>query len=131
MANRHDHNKMVNPFTVGSAEHFFWEAAGYSYNPDVQSAQEGRADCARLLANAERQASAAGVSFRWEESDETDGSFRRTRVPYRLWDCRAYDMHGKVVGFLGACDFGPPPASPWSDPYRRVVEAEVAAEVVQ
>lgn len=108
---------------------FFYANAGVSYNPKTQTPEEGRTEGARKLADAERFASAAGLCFRWQHDDITSAEHEDTDSPYPLWLCTCYDEFGKVVGSLGGVDFGDN-GQPWGDPYRRVVEAEIAMEVL-
>ncbi len=98
---------------------FFYDNAGYSYDPKAETPTEGRTLRALNLAAAEGFARAAGVSFEWVPdpyADEPD-----------QWGCKLYDAAGQVQQSLWAIDFGPG-GSPWGDPYRRVVEAELSAE---
>lgn len=106
------------------------EHAGYSWMPGKETRAEGKRRCARQLALAERVASDAGWSFEWKHDNQTDESFRDTDSPYLLWVCVARDGSGTVVGSLCGVDFGPD-SDPWSAPYRRVVEAELANENIQ
>lgn len=116
------------------SEKFFFEHAGYGRNPDETEAQ-ARTRGAVELAAAEAMARDEGVSFQWSvDADVTsadwieagqDGS--RDHNPWETWMCVARDEDGKHIGSLGGVDFGRG-GSPWGDPYRRVVEAELALE---
>jgi len=114
---------------------FFLKHAGYSHNPATETHMQGRIRCARQLAAAERWARDAGYSFSWDIddylssewiADNEDGG--RNRSPWQTWCCIAHDANGKVQSILGGIDFGRD-GKPWSDPYKRVVEAELASEV--
>ncbi len=115
---------------------FFLKHAGYSYDPKKETQIEGRRKCARALAEAERKAYAKGFDFEWEldsmtsaewlEDDEDGG---KNRKPWNTWACVARDNNGKVIGSLCGIDFGRN-GEPWGDPYRRVVEAELALEAL-
>lgn len=102
---------------------FFFCHAGYSYRPGEQTPMEGRMECARAMAMAERWASENGVWFDWFEDDEpiiyeSDSAHQ--------WLCRAYADDGELLDSLGSIDFGDG-QSPWTgDPYRRVIQAELA-----
>jgi hypothetical protein len=108
---------------TAAAEAFFYEHAGYSYRPDVETEEEGRRRTARDLAAAERWANDNGYSFQWEWDEwyeDNDGSVG----PYV--GCVMRDPMGNVVGSLwGIEDEGPDPG-----PYYRVIEAELASEAM-
>lgn len=111
-----------------NAYQFFLRHAGYSYDPKTQTRMQGRIKCAQSLARAERTACDAGFSHEWETDRVSNSSeFRDDVPPYSLWCCVARDSKGAIVATLGGIDFGPD-GSPWGDPYRRVVEAELSSE---
>ncbi|MCR4302123.1 MAG: hypothetical protein NUV51_10970 [Sulfuricaulis sp.] len=124
---------------------FFLKHAGYSYSPETESPMQGRIRVARALAKAERKARDMGISFQWEMDDylssewidaNKDGG--RNCDPWHTWYCCARppiedaDTYGagEVLASLGGIDFGRD-GEPWGDPYRRVVEAELAIEALQ
>ena len=110
---------------------FFLRHAGYSYDPKTQTKQQGRSECARKLAKAERDARALGYTFEW--TDDIDGCIGcdcdspecdcSTGEPHECLVCLMRDSNGKVVQSLGSV------CKP-SREYRRVVEAELALEEV-
>ena len=114
---------------------FFFDHAGFSYDPLTETAEQGQARCAEQLADAEEQARDAGCSFEWSIDpgttsadwidDRKNGGKRRN--PWATWQCLMRDADGAVVQALGGIDFGRD-GSPWGDPYRRVIEAELALE---
>ena len=130
---------------------FFLKHAGYSYDPATQSPMQGRIQCARQLAKAERQARDAGISYQWEVdqgidssdwiADNEDGG--KYCNPWQTWYCICYGPQiendngegdidiepGKILASLSDIDFGRD-GEPWGDPYRRVVEAELALEAL-
>lgn len=109
---------------------FFLRHAGFSYDPKTETADAGRRRNARDLANAERRASAAGMSFGWSIDPDIDSSEWCDDPPaYDQWVCVCRDAVGDSVASLGGIDFGRD-GSPYSDPYRRVVEAELAREAL-
>lgn len=110
-----------------NAYRFFLSKAGYSYNPSTETKMQGRIRCARSLAAAERLARDENCSFSWEQDDTTSQEFSDKKPYYYLWACVMRDASGKVVQSLGGVDFGRD-RDPWMDDYRRVVEAELAAE---
>jgi hypothetical protein len=116
--------------------HFFLANAGYSYDPKTETPMQGRIRCAQDLAYAEKHAREAGASFEWSHDvDSTSADWiaphndgGRLRDPWYAWVCLARGADGKVFASLGGIDFGRD-GSPWGDPYRRVVEAELACEL--
>lgn len=111
------------------AARFFAEHAGYSYGPG-ETPEQGRERCARNLAACEGIAREAGVSFAWSIDPDSDSSdWRDDCDAYAVWQCLAYDCKGQCVASLHAIDFGPD-GSPYASDYRRVVEAELAAQYV-
>jgi len=109
---------------------FFKQHAGYSYNPAAETPEQGRQRCARSLARAERKASDTGMSFGWSVDPCFDSREFSDETPaYQLWQCVAYDSDGRAVAALSGIDFGRD-GTPWGDTYRRVVEAELAAEAL-
>lgn len=117
--------------TLNADQQFFFRHAGYSYDPATETPEQGRARCARCamdLAAAEAFGRAAGLSFDWSVDPYVDSSdWSDDPEPWAQWQCLCYDAAGNVCQSLHAVDFGRD-GSPWSDPYRRVVEAELAAE---
>ena len=111
-----------------SAYHFFLKHAGYSYDPKAETASQGRIRCAQSLARAEFTARELGYSFEWSV-DDTDSSEWSDETPaWAQWVCVMRDQNGKIESSLGGVDFGRD-GDPWGNPYRRVVEAELALEI--
>ncbi len=133
-----------------AAVEFMAEHAGYATPP-------GRMVCAWLLAEAELVGEALGWSVEWEEDPDPDLSWcercerrekalrrdyslsgsRRAAVlsgvldhEHTLYVALLQDRRGRVLGSLGGIDFGGGRPNWQQDPYRRVVEAELAAEAV-
>lgn len=108
--------------------HFFMRHAGYSYNPATQTPLQGRIECSKMLARAERWASDYGFSFEWSIDPEIDSSdWSDEADPWQCWCCVMRDQNGTSLQSLCGIDFGRD-GRPWGDPYRRVVEAELACE---
>jgi len=115
--------------------HFFLKWAGWSYDPKKETKIQGRQRCARELAHAERKAYDKGLTFHWAIDvgylssewidDDEDGG--KNHDPWLTWFCVAKNKRGTVVASLSGIDFGRD-GEPWGDPYRRVVEAELASE---
>lgn len=116
--------------TLTKDQAFFFEHAGYSYDPKTQTPEQGRTQCAIDLAAAEEKARNAGVSFMWEIDPDIDSSFFKGNKhrfdAYALWQVTAYSAEGERLDGMGGVDFGRG-GSPRGDTYRRVCEAEIAA----
>ena len=124
-----------------SPYHFFLKHAGYSWDPRTETEQQGRIRSARALASAERDARRRGYYFCWSidpctlSSDWFDGNEDGSRNynPWQTWRCTLHGEGATFQGTVGASlhgiDFGHD-GEPWGDPYRRVVEAELASEVL-
>lgn len=114
---------------------FFLKHACYSYDPKVETPNHGRRRCARALADAEARAREEGYTFEWEtdlhctSADwiERGRDGGPDRDPWTTWACVVRDDQGNVCGALSGVDFGRG-GDPWGEPYRRVVEAELASE---
>ena len=116
---------------------FFLKHAGYSYNPQTETKEQGRRRCAKALAQAERQAHDEGFSFEWSVDpyinssewidDDEDGG--KNCDPWQTWQCLVRDPAGRIVSSLHGIDFGRD-GEPWGNPYRRVVEAELALDTL-
>lgn len=105
---------------------FFYLNAGWSYDPQTESSEDGRTRCAQSLALAEFQALSRGWSFQWELDGMTNREWTDEGEETATWQCTARDENGEVRGALCGIDFAS--GEPWGDPYRRVVEAELALE---
>jgi hypothetical protein len=113
-----------------NAFEFFFEHAGYGYNPDTESPFAGRVSCATDLARAEYLAWDQGYTFHWSVDPYTYSSDWSDELPaYQVWDCIMRSGSGNVVSSLGGIDFGPD-GTPWDGYYKRVIEAELAMEQV-
>lgn len=106
---------------------FFFAHAGYSYGPN-ETPEQGRTRIALEYELAERFGRTAGLSFEWEVSDVDSSDFSYEKPAWTLYDCICRDDEGNVRASVGACDFGRD-NGPYGD-YRRVIEAELACEVM-
>ena len=116
-----------------TAAEFFYLNGSWSYQPGEQTPDEGRRECARAAAMAERWASEAGIEFYWSEdndacADAMDDSGDWVQLG-QLWRCVAIDSNGQPLSSLGGVDFAS--GQPWGESYRRVVEAELAHEAME
>jgi hypothetical protein len=96
------------------AEQFFFDNAGYSYDPKVETLEQGRTRCAQRLAAAEAEADHHNWWVEWTDDGEEDGAPR--------WCALLRDNNSAVLGSLGGIDV-------CAGPYARVVAAELAADV--
>lgn len=109
---------------------FFYDHAGFSWKPNVETREEGRLRCAQNYAAAEGIGRNAGLSFVWAVDPDVDSrDFSNARPSWQLWECCMYDAKGALVDSMGGVDFGRC-GSPHGSDYRRVVEAELAAQHV-
>lgn len=109
-------SRSASTFTLG-AYRFMREHAGYSYRPSIETESEGRVRCCLELARAEHALAQAPVYVEW--TDDPDSY--QEEGPH--WVACLYDSAGELLGSLGGID------APEGDPYRRVVEAELALQV--
>lgn len=106
---------------------FFYEHAGWSFDPATETQEQGKIRSAYRLTRAERDARSAGITFGWEDDwgvdhqKEFDGY--DDGEPETCEVCTAYDEDGEIVGSLACVDDA-------SSEYRRVVEAEIALEAL-
>lgn len=108
-------------------EQFFYANAGYSYDPLTETPEQGRQRCARVLAAAERRLK-TGPYFISVIPDDVpwDGD-----VPYdgplwivQLWSVGA-SSEAHLIGSIGGVA-----TETDTDPYIRVVSAELASEYI-
>ena len=107
------------------AERFFFEKAGWSYRPSVETAEEGRSRGAGQLARAEAWLRGSEMYVTWEPDWDGDHSYdgRENVVSCEWAALRGPLGDGEVLASLGCIDDA-------TDDYRRVVEAELALEVM-
>lgn len=124
-------DRMKNPFPLGSAEAFFFNHAGYSYDAKIETRKQGRTRCAVDLTRAERYAQENEWEFEWE-SDWSVGSHKdffgkgsayEDSEPSTCESCLLRDSDGKVLETLSCIDDA-------DSNYRRVIEAELASEAM-
>ena len=110
-----------------TAEQFFFDNAGYSWNPDSESQQQGRTRTAQALARAEQYARNLGWSYEWSD-DWGVGSHKKyygagsaydEHEPNSCEQCLLFDEEHHVMESLGCIDDA-------DSAYRRVIEAELA-----
>ncbi len=114
--------------TLTADQQFFFDHAGYCHDPRTETRKQGRTRGAIILAAAEARGRAAGLSFAWSVDPDIDSSEWSDNAPaWAAWQCTCHDAEGVIRQSLGGVNFGRDGA-PWGNPYRRVVEAELAAE---
>jgi hypothetical protein len=112
---------------TNEAEQFFYEHAGWSHDPKTETSKDGRKRNALNLAAAEAWAYKEGLSFDWNV-DDIDSSFFSDEQPFRrLWACALVYPNNEMLGCIGGVDLAAcGPDAYYSDPYQRVIEAELA-----
>lgn len=109
---------------------FFYENAGWSYDPETQTPDEGHWETARHLAKAEEWAHENGIEFLWVPDEDGFAFGLRAMV----WGCIAgpcRDHHFDNIeteASLWGIEFAD--GTSWvTDPYAIVVEAELASQI--
>jgi hypothetical protein len=118
------------------AEAFFYEHAGWGYDPKVETPEEGRQRSARALAAAEAWAKSVDLRFVWEYDEDaamdaaTSGEEFETCEWAAAYPASAFDDNRDM-------GFGAPRGIPLASlggitnadaNYRRVIQAELASE---
>jgi hypothetical protein len=116
--------------TLTDTERFFYDHAGFSYNPETETADAGHARCAIAFAAAEKRLQRlvddGTHSLTWEEDPEYDPAGYDPPEPEGTRGFGAILRRGtEVLGSLWAVTFA---TNDPSDPYARVVAAELADE---
>jgi GNAT superfamily N-acetyltransferase len=115
------------------AVQFFWQNAGWGYDPKKETAEEGRFRVACSLADAEEWLEEQGEEGRviWEEDETADRSWMDDDDGRTLWGCDVVvEVDGKEYDAgCGGIDFGPDDDPYTGHPYGRVMVAELASEV--
>lgn len=117
--------------TLTKQEQFFFDHAGYSYDPKKETQYEGQVRCARELAVAETRAQDAGFEYEWSDDWMVGshkeyfgkGSAYEDGEPNTCESCVLRDADGEILASLGCIDDA-------DANYRRVVEAELAEEAL-
>lgn len=106
---------------------FFLANAGWGYNPETETPEQGKLRGAIKLAEAEQWAKSQGHTFVWEEDwlvgshvDEFDAYDSEPEI---CESATMLDSDDNVLASLGCVDDA-------TDDYRRVVEAELALEAM-
>lgn len=99
---------------------FYYDNAGYSYDPANETAEQGRERCARELARAE----VYGTIHEGWEVEWADDCACSTGVPHETLICVVRDTEGNMLASCGGI------CEP-SREYRRVMEAELMLEALR
>jgi hypothetical protein len=120
--------------SLSASQRFFYDHAGWSFDPSRETPRQGRVRCAKALAAAEQEALRQGWQFELERSGEQydwDGSTFDVVAGGACdgYDASLYDESGDLLASLGGVTFAD--NNPRKDPYRRVVAAELAREAIE
>lgn len=114
---------------MNQAEQFFFDNGGYSYDPKTETAEQGKLHCAERMAKAELEGRNAGLSFQWRQDDRDSSEWSEEKPSWAQYVCVCFGPDGAMLDSLSGVDFGRD-GTPESNPYRRVVEAELASEAL-
>lgn len=112
--------------TLTKSETFFYDNAGFSYDPRTETEDQGKIRCAKSLAEAEQDAELVGIEFEWNYDDNADYSWmdeEEKQKDHCVEYCLAKNPLTKETTAL--CGIFDADAN-----YRRVVEAELASEII-
>lgn len=108
-------------------ELFFFEWAGFSYDPKTETPEQGKARCAVALAHAEsvlmRAIKVADVSVVWDESENYDNEPCDTCEACTIWFGSGFNDDEVLASLSGITDASPE--------HRRVIRAELASECLE
>lgn len=115
---------------MSNREKFFFDNAGFSYNPATQTPEEGHRECAVALAAAEVWGTLNGLTVEWADDwsigdhcAEFDCYYDNDTGPETCETAVARDAAGSILASLCCIDDA-------TNDYRRVVEAELAYEAM-
>lgn len=111
---------------------FFMEHGGLAYHPGRETAEVGRIRTALALADAEAHAEREGWEVQWDVDPDAmwDDDVERETTDYYQYQATLTTSDLAVLGSLGSVDFGPND-HPETEPYARVVAAELASEAMR
>jgi hypothetical protein len=104
-------------------ERFFYDNAGYSYNPETETPEDGKRKGAIALAAAVRFALENGWRFDWDNDTDEPCNCGESDCDHTVEFClltHGDTLLGSLSGICGA-----------TENYRRVVEAELALEAMR
>jgi len=108
------------------AQQFFYDNAGFSYNPCEETVTEGKLRVACNLAEAEEYAKAQGWTAEWHDDGDADPNDWDGIGPMgeQAFGCVLFNAKGEDIESLWAI-WDPTPT------YRRVVAAELTLEAMR
>lgn len=120
-------------------EQFFYDNAGFSYDPKCETSEQGRERCAKDLAAAESYARELDWSFEWQmesenpvdvlgEPDEVNGPFYDPTNDFSVCLLWGSQDTPEILQSLGMIEESKNTRERMN--YRRVVEAELASEAM-
>ncbi len=115
---------------------FFYEHAGFSYDPKTETVEQGKRRCSKAMEAAEQEGKARGIEFNWMNDDMAcsgcdcgdsdcacgNGTPHETLVCVAYAKCQCCGLKVARASLGGICGA--------TDEYRRVVEAELAMEAL-
>lgn len=110
--------------TLSEREQFFYDNAGYSWDRQSETEDQGRTRTADALAEAEEWFVKSGYEFWTDDDNDADWSWmdeEEKKLPHRVVYAVLADSDGRYLQSLGGI-FDPDPE------YLRVVRAELALE---
>lgn len=124
--------------TLTETEQFFYDHAGFSYNPETETHTSGKARGAVQLAAAEKWGKLHGWTVEWNIDPDADTTptdeYFVSGAPH--WYALLRNKDDEIIGSLGSVDLGyadgseTGPKDPANDPYARVVAAELMMEAL-
>lgn len=107
---------------------FFYQNAGYAYDSKTETPEQGRLRCAKELAAAEAIGQRLGYAFEWEFDECPDLSWmsdEEREQDHEVMCCRIPDPQNRRFSLASLCGI-----TDADSKYRRVIEAELAAEAI-
>lgn len=116
--------------TTDQAVDFFHEHAGWSYDPAVETPEQGRERCARSLAMAEDVANDLGwtyvIEHDWDVPEDDAGSIELVASGEMVnLMVTLYNEQGDILNVIGAVT-----VPHEDDDYVRVIKAELAYDII-
>lgn len=122
---------VTHKITLTDSEQFFYDHAGCSFDPSRETASSGLTRNAILLASAEEHAKREGWDVEWDIDPEADiiPTANYFVSGAEQWTATLRNLDGEPLANLCGIDLGHN-AVPETDPYARVIAAELATEAI-
>ena len=105
-------------------EQFFYDHAGFCYDPKTQTAEQGQTECAQRLAAAELAFMRSDARCEWADDSDSAAEMRHEGEPFDTCEyCVIRTADGTHLASLHAITDASPN-------YRRVVRAQLAFECI-